>query len=191
MKKTQILAIAALAAAATFQTAAKAEDPVSPVQGAVCNLYLMNINTGESPKPFIELAASLPHEAAAATFVDVAGEFQDGNKQNGINSNVGMWTGWMKVDRAGTYTFLCRRGYYNTFSRGYRYSVWVNGQKCLEAQVGQGSFNADLVAGFNQVKIVTENYGTVYPLAISYKRAGSVQEPEALGPGDMFYDDEE
>jgi hypothetical protein len=192
MKKMYILAIAALAAAATFQTAAKAEDPVSPVQGAVCNLYWLDISRSDDPKPFIELAASLPRTAAAATFADTASEFLDAKKREGINSSAGMWTGWLKQEKAGTYTFLCKRdrdGYWE----GYRYSIWINGQNCVEAEYGQSSFNVDLHAGFNSVKIVIASYypNSPRPLSITYKKAGSLKEPMSFGPGDMFYDDEE
>lgn len=189
MTKTQILAIAALAAAAIFQTVAKAEDPVSPVPGAVCNLYLTHVDTSEA-KDFKELCARLPQFAAAATFVDTAGDFKDVKKKDGIASDTGMWTGWLKVEKAGTYTFLCKRRPDYSF---FRYSISVNGQKCVEAVVGQSSFNVDLDAGFNFIKIITAG-GDDYdprPLSLSYKKAGSVKDPVSFGPGDMFYDDEE
>ena len=189
MKKIQILALSALVAAATLPTTAKAEDPVSPVQGAVCNLYLTHVGTSDA-KDFKELCARLPQFAAAATFVDTAGEFKDVEKKDGIASDVGMWTGWLKVEKAGTYTFLCKRSPDYSF---FRYSIWVNGQKCVEAVVGQSSFNVDLDAGFNSIKIISagdEDYAP-RPLSLSYKKAGSVKDPVSFGPADMFYDDEE
>lgn len=189
MKKTQILAIAALAAAATFQTEAKAEDPVSPVPGAVCNLYWVDIPTDGDPKAFRELATSLPQMPAAATFVDVAGDFKDSQKLSGVHASAGMWTGWLKTERAGTYTFLCKRFQQYCY---YRYSIWVNGQKCIDAELGQSSFNADLQAGFNFVKIITGNHEErAFPLSITYKKAGDLKEPMTLGPADMFHDEEE
>lgn len=194
MKKTIMsTTLAALALAATFQTAAKAEDPINPVQGAVCNLYLMNIdNNDNNPKSFIELCASLAKAPAAATFVDTASEFVEAEKREGVKASVGMWTGWLRQEKAGTYTFLCQRGRYNNWG-GYRYSIWINDQKCIEATYGQGSFNVELNAGFNSIKIVTESYyyDVPRPLTITYKKAGSVKDPMSFGPGDMFYDDEE
>lgn len=194
MKKSQILAIAALAAAVTFQTAAKAEDPVSPVQGAVCNLYLLDIDRGvnNEAKIFVELANSLAKQPAAATFVDTASTFQESEKREGINSDVGMWTGWLKQEKAGTYTFLCKRGC-EDYAGWYRYSIWINGQKCVEASSLQTSFNVDLQAGFNTVKIITMSYyyDEPRPLTISYKKAGGLKDPVSFGPADMFYDDEE
>lgn len=194
MKKNLMTAtLAAFALAATFQTAAKAADPINPVQGAVCNLYLLDVDGSEkNPRPFIELCASLPSTPAAATFVDTASEFVEAKKRDGVKSSVGMWTGWLKQENAGTYTFLCQRGSYN-YAGGYRYSIWINGQKCIEANYGQGSFNVELNAGFNSVKIVTESYyyDTPKSLALTYKKAGSVKEPVTFGPADMWYDDEE
>ena len=192
MKKTQLLAIAALAAAATFQTAAKAEDPVSPLSGSVCNLYWLDIPTSKDPKEFKELAGSLLSEPAAATFVDTAADFKVASKRPGINSSMGMWTGWLKQEKAGTYTFLCKRGSYNE-GYYYRYSIWINGQKCVDADYWQTSFNVELNAGFNEVKIIAGSMynDRPYPLSITYKKAGSVKDPVSFGPGDMFYDDEE
>ncbi|MBR6021412.1 MAG: hypothetical protein IK066_03220 [Kiritimatiellae bacterium] len=195
MKKSQILAIAALAAAATFQTTAKAEDPVSPVQGAVCNLYLLDVWNSQHTKEFTETANSLPSQPAVATFVDMASEFKPSKKMSDVASSWGMWTGWLKQEKAGTYTFLCRRAYGS--STGYSdnhtwYSIWINGEKCIGAGAGQEAFNVDLSAGFNSVKIVAESYSNAdFPLTITYKKAGGLKEPVAFGPGDMFHDDEE
>lgn len=188
--------MAALAIAAALQTVAKAEDPISPVPGAVCNLYWLNLhdlgNDYSEAKTFIEFTASLPRRPAAATFVDCAGDFKDAKKIDGIDSNVGMWTGWLKQEKAGTYTFLCQRGVHYTGQCFY--SIWVNGEKCLEAVEGQCSFNADLKAGFNSVKIIVWSvqlsYG-VTPMSISYKKAGAVKDPISFGPGDMFHDEED
>lgn len=190
MKKMQILAIAALAAAVTFQTAAKADDPISPVQGAVCNLYLIPFDN-DSGKVFSELAAMLATAPAAATFVDSSAEFKPSQRRNDVSSTFGQWTGWMKEDKAGTYTFLCKRGWWNQGQ--YRYSIWINGHKCAEAAEGQVSFDVDLNAGFNEVKIIAgaRNAERNYPLSISYKKKGSVKDSISFGPGDMFYDDEE
>ncbi len=190
MKKTQLIAIAALALAATFQTAAKAEDPINPVQGAVCNLY----NLGwDGLKQFVEIAANLAEQPAAATFADTAGDFQPRGKKNNVESTIGMWTGWLKQEKAGTYTFLCQQYKYEDYQI---YCIWINGKKCVEGGRGQTSFNIDLDAGFNSVKIVASNWessscGGKRPLVISYKRAGSLKDPMTFGPADMWYDDEE
>lgn len=191
--KLMTTTMAALAIAAALQTVAQAEDPISPVQGAVCNLYLQDIDRNEdNSKPFIELSGALARLPAAATFVDTASEFVEAEKRDGVKASVGMWTGWLRQEKAGTYTFLCQRGY-RDYRGGYRYSIWINGQKCIEANYGQGSFNVDLNAGFNAVKVVTESYyyDVPRPLTVTYKRAGSVKEPISFGPGDMWYDDEE
>ncbi|MBP5786957.1 MAG: hypothetical protein J6Y19_03985 [Kiritimatiellae bacterium] len=193
MKKNIMTTVAALAIAAALQTVAKAEDPISPVQGAVCNLYLVDVPDSRDPKNFIELSSSLAQQPAVATFADTASDFNCKDKLEGIASNAGMWTGWLKVEKAGTYTFLCKRyapdeGYEG--ARRYRYSIWINGKKCIEAALGQNAFNVDLEAGFNAVKIIAGS-GRVYPLSITYKKAGALKEPEPFGPGDMFHDDEE
>lgn len=185
MKKTQILAIAAFAAAVTFQTAAKAEDPVSPVQGAVCNLYLLEET--DNIKKYEEITSSLGGKPAAATFVDIASDFKCSRKKDGINSNWGMWTGWLRQPNAGTYTFTCFGDNYNDYRR---YSIWINGVKCASVVRGQYSFNVDLSAGFNSVRIVVQGYEGK-ALNLTYKKAGSLIDPVAFGPADMFYDDEE
>lgn len=188
MKKTQILAIAALAAAATFQTAAKAEDPVSPVPGAVCNLYnFRNYDLDEGEKGFSDFASVLEGKPAAATFVDTASDFKACEKMQGVESYWGMWTGWLKQEKAGMYTFTCKG--YNSCYDGY--SVWINGQKCASGRRGQYSFNVELLAGFNSVKIISEGEDDGEILSITYKKAGSLKEPVPFGPGDMFHDDEE
>ena len=181
--------LAALALAATFQTAALADDPINPVQGAVCNLYWLNVSDSSESKAYIDFTMDLHRQPAAATFVDTAAEFKNVGKVNNLKSNVGMWTGWLKIERAGTYTFTCKRG--QNYSR-HRYTIWVNGQKYLAAAMGQSSFNVDLDAGFNSIKVIVSSSDTEsYPLSITYKRAGSVKDPVSFGPADMWYDDEE
>lgn len=190
MKKLPVAALAALALAATIPLPVHADDPVTPVEGAVCNLYLRDL--AKDAKSFNEMASSLASAPAAATFVDTASDFKDSQKKEGISSNIGMWTGWLKQEKAGTYTFLCKRGWYND-NEYYRYSIWINGTKCVEAATGQTSFNVELNAGFNSVKIVVGNryYDTPRPLSITYKKAGSVKDPVSFGPENMFHDDED
>ena len=192
-KNLMTATLAALAFAAAFQTTAKAGDPINPAPGAVCNLYLANvedIDDYDEVKTFTEFSAALPRQAASDTFVDTAGEFKDREKKDGIESDVAMWTGWLKQEKAGSYTFLCKRG--ARYTGDFRYSVWINGQKCVEAGEGQKAFNVELHAGFNSVKIITWTaVDIVYPLSITYKMAGSVKEAVPFGPGDMWYDDEE
>lgn len=190
MKKSQIIAIAALALAATFQTAVKAEDPINPVQGAVCNLYWFKVQ--QSEKGFAETAASLPRAPASATFVDTAADFKPNKKKDDIASQWGMWTGWLKQENSGTFTFTCSRGW-NGSSDRYLYLIWINGQQCFPIGEGQTAFDVELNAGFNSVKIIAESdnsYGS-HPLSITYKKKGSVKDPKSFGPGDMWYDDEE
>lgn len=188
MNKLPVAALAALALATTIPTSAQADDPVTPVQGAVCNLYLLP-ETGDSKKS-AEITASLAEKPAAATFVDSASEFKAKKKKNDVASNWGMWTGWLKQEKAGTYTFTCsmRQSYQSN-----TYSIWINGQKALANVAGQNSFDVDLVAGFNSVKIVVhddDNYDP-HPLTINYKKKGSVKEPISFGPENMYHDDEE
>lgn len=177
MKQLQFLAIAALMAAAAFQTTAKADDPINPAPGAVCNLYLIHKNNAK------ETAATLASQPAAATFVDSASEFKCSSKKEGIDSDWGMWTGWLRQSTGGTYTFTCRGGYISC------YSIWINGVNCASCVSQQYSFNADLSAGFNSVQIIAYDGGA--PLTITYKKAGSVKDPISFGPENMYYDDEE
>ena len=187
MKRITTAALAALALAAAIPTTAKADDPVSPVKGAVCNLYLLEAVESDTKKS-AEITAILADMPAAATFVDSASEFKAKQKKEGIMSNWGMWTGWLKQETAGTYTFTCsmlQEYHRNT------YSVWVNGQKCLANVPGQNSFNVNLSAGFNTIKIVVHNDYGPSSLSITYKKAGSVKDPFSFGPESMYYDDEE
>ncbi len=187
MKKLTSAALAALALAAILPTSALADDPVSPKQGAVCNLYLLGVH--DNDKGFSETAATLASEPAAATFVDTASDFKPVGKRNDVKSSWGMWDGWVKQEKAGTYTFTCKRD----DRQDCRYAIWINGKQYAKAWYGQGSFDVELSAGFNSVKIIAEGY-TNYssaPLTISYKKKGSVKEPVSLGPENMYYDDEE
>ena len=190
MKKLPAAALVALAFAASPSFAAPA--PVHPVPGAVCNLYL--IDTTYKRAAFTNVTETLAQAPAAATFVDDAETFRPSKKVQGVHSSWGMWTGWMKAPAAGTYTFLCQRDYSDSSSpgNGTLYSVWVNGELKLEAVGGQHSFDAELGAGFNAVTIIAESYShSDYPLALSFKRKGSVKEPIPLRPADMFYEDEQ
>lgn len=184
MNKLTTAALATLALAATITTPANADDPINPVQGAVCNLYYLE--TVYHGKDADALAASISSKPAAATFVDAASDFKPSDKKERINSYQGMWTGWMKQAKAGKYTFTCQM----ISDSKYWYSIWINGQKCVAGVSGQNSFNVDLEAGFNSVKIVAQSYSG-RALSITYKKAGSVKEPISLGPENMYYDDEE
>ena len=190
MKKLPAAALVALAF--TAFPALAAPGPVHPVPGAVCNLYL--IDTTPKSVAFTNVTETLAQAPAAATFVDDAETFRPSEKVEGVHSSWGMWTGWMKAPAAGTYTFLCQRQYsFNVISLSRTlYSVWVNGELKLEAVGGQHSFDAELVAGFNAVTIIAESDSDYnYPLALSFKRKGSVKEPIPLRPADMFYEDEQ
>lgn len=181
MKKIKTLTVAAfvLVAATTFQ-AAFASEPLSPVPGAVCNLYLFDWQN--YAKGFEELTSSISTKPAAATFVDSASEFKANGKKDNIKSSCGMWTGWMKQTLSGTYTFTCQSDYF--------FSIWVNGQKCASAVYGQYSFNVDLDAGFNSIKVIAQGKNG-RSLTITYKKSGSLKEPSPFGPENMFYDEEE
>ena len=186
MKKLITAALAALALASIIPTSAKADEPANPKQGAVCNLYLLDVKDGE--KSFSDAAAQLSSAPAAATFVDTSSDFNPSRKKEGVESSWGMWTGWLKQDKAGQYTFTCFR--YD--GSALRYSIWINGRKCIDGVRGQSSFNVDLEAGFNSVKIIADSYSNnKYPLTITYKKAGSLKEPVTFGPENMFYDDDE
>ena len=188
MKKLPVAALAALALAATLPLPVQADDPVTPVQGAVCNLYLF----GEvyDARKSAEITASIAEKPAAATFVDSAAEFKAKKKNNNVESNWGMWTGWLKQEKAGTYTFTCTM---NAYQMQNSYSIWINGQKALANVAGQNSFDVELAAGFNSVKIVVhdDSSNDAHPLTINYKKKGSVKDPVSFGPENMFYDDEE
>lgn len=188
MKRITTTALAALALAATLPPQILADDPVTPVQGAVCNLYYLDItNQG---KTFNEISSALPSKPACATFVDSVSDFKCSNKKAGIASSWGMWTGWMKQEKAGVYTFTCKR--HSNYHGHHMYSIWINGQPCAKGWQGQGSFDVELSAGFNEVKIVTESPSNEdAPLSITYKKKGSVKDPMSFGPENMFYDDEE
>ncbi len=187
MKKFATAAVAALAFSAILPTPAFADDPVSPKQGAVCNLY--DLEWEEDVKSFNDIASSLASKPALATFVDAAGDFSPSEKKEGLLSNFGMWTGWFKHEKAGTYTFTCKQEDYDAQRL---YSIWINGQQHIKARAGQGAFDVELKAGFNSVKIIVVcRSDEKAPLSISYKKKGSVKAPITFGPVDMVYDDDE
>jgi len=186
MKSISLTALAALALAAALPTSVLADDPVSPVQGAVCNLYWLNgVNDG---KKALEITGNLAEQPAAATFADSAPDFKAKGKKKGIDSNWGMWTGWLKQAKAGTYTFTCSM---DSYYQSKTYSFWVNGQRVLANVNGQNSFDVELSAGFNSVKIVIHNDEGAAALTVTYKKKGSVKDPMPFGPENMFYDEEE
>lgn len=171
MKKLTTAAFAALALAATIPASVLAADPVNPVPGALCNLYPSQNQSGS----YESIAEALSQKPSAATFIDTASDFKASGRKQGIDTVWGVWTGWMKIDRAGTYTFIADGGDY--------YSIRINGKECASGN-GQEVFNVELNIGFNSVVI----YKKYNKLTITYRRAGSLKEPVAFGPKDMFYD---
>ena len=195
MKKLTTAALAALALAAIHPSTAIAADPANPAPGAVCNLYLLKVYGANNIAGFTNIVSTLAAQPAAATFVDSDSNFNPSRKLDGVASSWGMWTGWLKQDKAGVYTFLCRRSYHlSASSDNYEthYSIWINGQKCVDAGCGQTSFDVELKAGFNSVKIIAESPSRFsFPLTVTYKNKGSVKDPLPFSPEILFYDNVE
>ena len=159
------------------------------MQNGVCNLYLLPVCTTQHTAAFTNAVSTLAEKPAAATFVDTASDFRPSMKQKGVASSWGMWTGWFRQEKAGTYTFLCKRkhGTSSNIDDPTMYSIWINGVKCVDAGRGQESFDIELKAGFNAVKIIAESPSKFdHPLSISYKKKGSVMEPLPFGPENLF-----
>lgn len=174
MKKLASAALAALALAAILPTSATAADPVNPVPGALCNLYLIDRNLKNSDEAFPGIPCRL-------TLVDTASKFQPARRNDKIYTDCGIWTGWLKNEKSsGTYTFLCDASVKS-------YSIWINGQKMVDVGKEQIVFDVVLTAGFNSVKVIVNEYSSDSDaLSISYKKAGSPKEYVPFGPNDMF-----
>lgn len=172
MKKLATTTLAAFALAAILPHSAVAADPVNPVPGAFCNLY---------PDQSVDDIQSLSEKPAAATFIDTVADFKASDRKQGLHTSLGMWTGYMKIERGATYTFVSTAP-----GNGSWYSIWINGKECISGW-DQHVFNVDLAVGFNLVTIYTK-YG---PLTLTYRRVGSLKEPVAFGPKDMFHEDVE
>lgn len=155
----------------------QAKPPVNPIPGALCNLYPNDNDTN---------AESVSQKPPALTFIDTSADFKPENRKLGINTSWGVWTGWIKSDRAGVYTFL------SMVRNSTRYSITINGKEYVpySDRTGQTAFNVELTAGYNSVKIVAHGRNSG-GLSISYKRAGSLKEYVPFGPKDMLCEDPE
>ena len=128
MEHIATAAAAALAITAALTTPAQADELGSLVQGSVCNLYLLKEQgTNEG---FIETEATLSAAPAVVTFADTAANFIVLGKKNGVSSNWGKWTGWLKHEKGGITTFSCQQtantgNYDGHVQHGNRYSIWI------------------------------------------------------------------
>ena len=186
MNKLTTAALAALALAATIPSLACADELANPVQGAVQKLYSFRAKQGSKhTDSFKALSKDIKEgrEVPYKVSVDASDNYVP-SAENG--AGFGMWTGYIKRQSGGAYTF--------TFTAPPdflypMYSVWINGRQIVSA--GQKTTAVDVVlnAGFNEFCIVIEGKRNKL-VTIEFKKQGSLKEPKALTPGDLWHEDE-
>lgn len=198
--RTRKLMAVALCAAACVTTTAFAEDdfgiesatstaiadPVNPQPGMMLRAYhLDKFMKADELKSSISKLPSLP---AAKTLVDKGEEYS--LKQLGKTSaGIGMWSGFMKCKRAGSYTLTLTQPvkYTGRGAMSGGYSLRINGKPAIPASWKQTSVDVDLKVGWNKVDLVCQ-FGRAPALTITYKPKDSLSEARPLTPGMMFFD---
>ena len=196
MNPTKIMAVA-LCAAACVTTTAFAEDdfgiesaspvviadPVNPQPGMVLSGYKV---VTANDNWYKDCVASLPKTPAIKTIVDKSEDFS--LKPLGkTESNVGMWSGFLKCKRAGVYTLTLTGG--NNFSEGY--SLRVNGRQAIVVGRGQNSADVTMKVGWNKVELVCKfgaGRSSNSRLNVAYKPKESLSDARPLTPAMLFHD---
>ena len=193
--KTRKLMAVALCAAACVTTTAFAEDdfgiesaspvtiadPVNPQPGMTANAYLFNYNNESSKyKLMTSSIAAIKKLPAVSTFIDKGDVFSKAAVSEKVEAHTMMWEGFIKCKRAATYTF--------SFSNRDSYSFYVNGTKHVDFCFRQESRDIDLKVGWNHIAIVAFFDYKDNKLTINYKPKGSLSEPRAIAPKDLFHD---
>ena len=160
----------------------KIADPVNPQPGMIFNAY--NYPDWMGKEQLKESNSKLPTTAALKTGVDKGEKFGIEVAQ-GVNAAAIKWDGFLKCKRAATYTFLFQKREYNRHWSGY--SIRINGQLVLPATFGEDTCDVNLKVGWNKVEIVCQ-FNDKSPLNISFKPKGSLSEPRAIAPKDLFHD---
>ena len=155
-------------------------DPVNPQQGMLANAYNVGFISGDSAYKAKAGLMALEKASSVKSFADKATSFTRGGVPKEKEINIMKWDGFIKCKRAASYTF--------SFDNVSYYSVYINGQTCVEAGKQQVNIDVDLKLGWNKIVLVQMIYNSGDTLKIQYRPKGSLSDPRSLSPGMMFYD---
>ena len=156
-------------------------DPVNPQPGMTANAYYFDYGSSNSKyKMMTSSLAAMQKLPAVSTFVDKGDVFSKAAAAEKAEVHTMMWQGYIKCKRAATYTF--------SFSNRDSYSFYVNGTKHVDFCFGQESRDVDLKVGWNHIAIVAYFDRKDNKLTVNYKPKGSLSEPRAIAPKDLFHD---
>ncbi len=199
--KLMTTTVAALAVAAALQTVAKGEDPMDPQPGAKVSVYSTqkNFEAGErfeavTSGAFVPLSVSIDSRTAF-TLDEV--EEDDAN----YDADTVVWEGFLLSKTAGQFTFTASHSsgievhlYYRNGNNIYlepanQFAIQINGQTL--AGNGNQSFNVNLNAGFNTIKIMANMWtGGTPKFTLAYKPANSTVTPRPITPKLLFHEEE-
>lgn len=131
--------------------------------------------------------ASLPKQPAIKTIVDKSESFSI-KSLGQTESNVGMWSGYLKCKRAGVYTFTLTGNNHTISFNSDCYSVRVNGKTAIAVGRGQVSADVALKVGWNKVELVCHFGPMRRPITMAYKPKESLSEAREITPATLFHD---
>lgn len=202
--KTKLMTttVAALAMAAALQTAAKAEEPIDPQPGVKESFYSLQENMGPVDRfGTVQAGSAVP----LVVTIDASASFTKG-KMDASNmkydADTLVWEGYLMSKTAGQFTFTAAHSAGTDINMTYRngkcvhiypanqFVVDINGQTV--AGNGAKSFNVQLNAGFNPVKIMAVLWtGDSTPtFTLNYKPANSTVTPRNITPATLYHDEE-
>lgn len=152
-------------------------DPINPQPGMLFNGYALRNVGGRN---FSSLPESLKTAPSVKTAVTTADKLSF-NIYKDVEIRQGKWEGFLKCKLPKEYTFVVQQA--RSSSTGYY--LYLNGVKVLSGE-GQTSANVKLKVGFNKIVVIAQ--GQRWPVSISYRPAGSLDDPRPLTPAMMFYD---
>ena len=201
MKKIRFLVLAMFAVAA-FQAVTKAQDPIDPQPGAKEFFYSIQENMGPVDRfGAVQIGSTVP----LAVTIDSSVSFTKG-KMDASNmkydADTLVWEGFLLSKSAGQFTFTAshsagtdiwltyRNGNTISIRPANQFAVEINGQTV--AGSGTKSFNAQLNAGFNPIKIMALLWtgDSIPTFTLNYKPANSTVAPRNITPAALYHDDE-
>ena len=157
-------------------------DPVNPQPGMVANAYYFD--WGHSDNKYRAMTSSIQaikKLPSVVSFVDKGDAFAKTCIQEDIKAHTIMWEGYIRCKRAAIYTF--------TFATNDgSYSFFANGNKFINDTLKQESCDVSLKVGWNHIVILAYFDRRSTKLTVNYKPKGSLSEPRAIAPKDLFHD---
>lgn len=181
------LAVAAIGANVAFaeeddgivSAAPAIADPVNPQPGMLFNGYALKPFGGRNFDSMYDSIKSAPSVKTAVTTADKLSF----DMYKDVQIVQGKWEGFLKCKLPKEYTFVVQQK--NVCGPAMGYQMYVNGTLLVSGE-GQHSANVKLKVGFNKIVVVAQ--GLNYPVSISYRPSGSLDNPRSLTPAMMFYD---